>query len=175
MIERHLQMAQDVTSLLRTIESESKGQLTAYASLVLSLEKRFILFFGFIRTENADSLFNGFRCPDENRKVFHYHSLSNAVWDDQQVPPFTTGNIPGKGTQKIEVGLRPVAGRIVGTLLDAELLDHISANLYRRDYATAEWLVEQGVPFYREITHGGSKILIPSEFPALPPGWRGNA
>ena len=57
MIERHLQMAQDVTSLLRTIESESKGQLTAYASLVLSLEKRFILFFGFIRTENADSLF----------------------------------------------------------------------------------------------------------------------
>ena len=168
-------MAQDVTKLLRIIESESKGNLKAYASLVLSLEKQFIFLFGFVRTENANALFNGFRCPDANRKVFHYHSLSNALWDEQQVPPIITGNVPGKGTQKIEVGLKPVAGRIVGTLLDAELLDHISANLYRRDYATAEWLVEQGVPFYREITHGGSKILIPAEFPALPPGWRGNA
>jgi hypothetical protein len=73
-------MAQDVTSLLRIIESESEGQLKTYASLVLSLEKRFIFFFGFIRTENGDSLFNGFRCPNEKGKVFHYHSLSNAVW-----------------------------------------------------------------------------------------------
>ena len=168
-------MAQDVTKLLGIIEAESKGDLNVYASLLLSVEKRFVFFFGFIRTENDNVLFNGFRCPDENRKVFHYHSLNNAVWDEQQVPPVITGNIPGKGTQKIEVGLRPVAGRIVGTLLNAELLDHISANLYKRDYSTAEWLVEQGVPFYREITHGGAKILIPSQFPALPPGWRGNA
>jgi len=64
-------MAQDVTSLLRIIESESEGQLKTYASLVLSLEKRFIFFFGFIRTENGDSLFNGFRCPNEKGKVFH--------------------------------------------------------------------------------------------------------
>jgi hypothetical protein len=56
-------MAQDVTSLLRIIESESEGQLKTYASLVLSFEKRFIFFFGFIRTENGDSLFNGFRSP----------------------------------------------------------------------------------------------------------------
>ena len=94
--------------------------------------------------------------------------------DDQQVPPFITGNIPGKGTQKIEVGLRPVSGRIVGTLLDAELLDHISANLYKRNFATAEWLIDQKIPFYREIKQGDAKILIPSQFPALPPGWRGN-
>jgi hypothetical protein len=167
-------MAQDVTSLLKIIESESEGQLKTYASLVLSLEKRFIFFFGFIRPENADSLFNGFRCPNEKGEVFHYHSLSNAVWGDQQVLPVITGNIPGKGTQKIEVGLRPVCGRIVGTLLDAELLNHISANLYKRDYATAEWLVEQEVPFYREIKHENAKMLIPSQFPALPPGWRGN-
>ena len=78
----------------------------------------------------------------------------------------------GKGAQKIEVGLKPISGRIVGTLLDAELADHISRNLYDRDYATAEWLVEQGVPFYKEITRGNIKILIPSQLPALPPGWK---
>ena len=41
-----------------------------------------------------------------------------------------------------------------------------------RDYATAEWLVEQGVPFYKEITRGNVKILIASQLPALPPGWK---
>jgi hypothetical protein len=165
-------MAQDVKSLLRVIESASQGQVEAYASLVLSLEKRFIFFFGFMRLENDNQLFNGFRCPDDSGKVFHYHSLSNAVWNDEPANPFITGNIPGKGTQKIEVGLKPISGRIVGTLLDAELADHISRNLYDRDYATAEWLVEQGVPFYKEITRGSIKILIPSQLPALPPGWK---
>ena len=165
-------MAQDVKSLLRVIDSASQGQVEAYASLVLSLEKRFIFFFGFMRLENDNQLFNGFRCPDDNGKVFHYHSLSNAVWNDEPANPFITGNMPGKGTQKIEVGLKPISGRIVGTLLDAELADHISRNLYDRDYATAEWLVEQGVPFYKEITRGSIKILIPSQLPALPPGWK---
>jgi hypothetical protein len=165
-------MAQDVKSLLRVIDSASQGQVEAYASLVLSLEKRFIFFFGFMRLENDNQLFNGFRCPDDSGKVFHYHSLSNAVWNDEPANPFITGNIPGKGTQKIEVGLKPISGRIVGTLLDAELADHISQNLYDRDYATAEWLVEQGVPFYKEITRGNIKILIPSQLPALPPGWK---
>jgi hypothetical protein len=165
-------MAQDVKSLLRVIDSASQGQVEAYASLVLSLEKRFIFFFGFMRLENDNQLFNGFRCPDDSGKVFHYHSLSNAVWNDEPANPFITGNIPGKGTQKIEVGLKPISGRIVGTLLDAELADHISRNLYDRDYATAEWLVEQGVPFYKEITRGSIKILIPSQLPALPPGWK---
>ena len=165
-------MAQDVKSLLRVIESASQGQVEAYASLVLSLEKRFIFFFGFMRLENDNELFNGFRCPDDSGKVFHYHSLSNAVWNDEPANPFITGNMPGKGTQKIEVGLKPISGRIVGTLLDAELADHISRNLYDRDYATAEWLVEQGVPFYKEITRGKIKILIPSQLPALPPGWK---
>jgi hypothetical protein len=65
-----------------------------------------------------------------------------------------------RGLKKIEVGLKPISGRIVGTLLDAELADHISRNLYDRDYATAEWLVEQGVPFYKEITRRNIKILI---------------
>ena len=138
----------------------------------LSLEKRFIFFFGFMRLENDNQLFNGFRCPDDSGKVFHYHSLSNAVWNEEPANPFITGNMPGKGTQKIEVGLKPISGRIVGTLLDAELADHISRNLYDRDYATAEWLVEQGVPFYKEITRGNIKILIPSQLPALPPGWK---
>ncbi|HEY1476202.1 MAG TPA: hypothetical protein VGF37_00835 [Chthoniobacterales bacterium] len=165
-------MAQDVKSLLRVIDSASQGQVEAYASLVLSLEKRFIFFFGFMRLENDNQLFNGFRCPDDSGKVFHYHSLSNAVWNDEPANPFITGNMPGKGTQKIEVGLKPISGRIVGTLLDAELADHISRNLYDRDYATAEWLVEQGVPFYKEITRGSIKILIPSQLPALPPGWK---
>jgi hypothetical protein len=165
-------MAQDVKSLLRVIDSASQGQVEAYASLVLSLEKRFIFFFGFMRLENDNQLFNGFRCPDDSGKVFHYHSLSNAVWNDEPANPFITGNMPGKGTQKIEVGLKPISGRIVGTLLDAELADHISRNLYDRDYATAEWLVEQGVPFYKEITRGNIKILIPSQLPALPPGWK---
>ena len=165
-------MAQDVKSLLRVIESASQGQVEAYASLVLSLEKRFIFFFGFMRLENDNQLFNGFRCPDDSGKVFHYHSLSNAVWNDEAANPFITGNMPGKGAQKIEVGLEPISGRVVGTLLDAELADHISRNLYDRDYATAEWLVEQGVPFYKEITRGNIKILIPSQLPALPPGWK---
>ena len=165
-------MAQDVKSLLRVIESASQGQVEAYASLVLSLEKRFIFFFGFMRLENDNQLFNGFRCPDDSGKVFHYHSLSNAVWNDEPANPFITGNMPGKGAQKIEVGLEPISGRVVGTLLDAELADHISRNLYDRDYATAEWLVEQGVPFYKEITRGNIKILIPSQLPALPPGWK---
>jgi hypothetical protein len=101
-----------------------------------------------------------------------YHSLSNAVWSDEPANPFITGNMPGKGAQKIEVGLEPISGRVVGTLLDAELADHISRNLYDRDYATAEWLVEQGVPFYKEITRGSIKILIPSQLPAFPPGWK---
>ena len=56
-------MAQDVKSLLRVIESASQGNVEAYASLVLSLEKRFIFFFGFMRLENDNQLFNGFRCP----------------------------------------------------------------------------------------------------------------
>ena len=167
-------MAQDVASLLRIIESDSKSQFRAYASLVISLEKQFIFFFGFMRTENANHLFNGFRCPNENGKVFHYHSLSNAVWNQEQATPVITGNIPGKGPQKIDVGLRPISGRIVETLLDAELVDHISRNLYERDYATAQWLVEQTVPCYREIRYENGKILIPSLFPALPPRWRGN-
>ena len=115
---------------------------------------------------------NGFRCPDDGGKVFHYHSLSNAVWNDEPANPFIRGNMPGKGAQKIEVGLKPISGRIVGTLLDAELADHVSRNLYDRDYATAEWLVEQGVPFYKEITRGNVKILIASQLPALPPGWK---
>ena len=165
-------MAQDVKSLLRVIESASQGQVEAYASLVLSLEKRFIFFFGFMRLEDDDQLFNGFRCPDDSGKVFHYHSLSNAVWNDEPANPFISGNMPGKEAQKIEVGLKPISGRVVGTLLDAELADHISRNLYDRDYATAEWLVEQGVPFYKEITRGNIKILIPSQLPALPPGWK---
>ena len=165
-------MAQDVKSLLRVIESASQGHVEAYASLVLSSEKRFIFFFGFMRLENDNQLFNGFRCPDDSGKVFHYHSLSNAVWNDEPANPFITGNMPGKGAQKIEVGLEPISGRVVGTLLDAELADHISRNLYDRDYATAEWLVEQGVPFYKEITRGNIKILIPSQLPALPPGWK---
>ena len=168
-------MAQDVKSLLRIIESASQGNVEAYASLVLSLEKRFIFFFGFMRLENDLQLFNGFRCPDDNGKVFHYHSLSNAVWNDEQANPFITGNMPGKGPQKIEVGLKPISGRIVGTLLDAEIADHISRNLYDRDYATAEWLVEQGVPFYKEVTHQNKKILIPAQLPALPPGWKRNS
>jgi hypothetical protein len=167
-------MAQDVKSLLRVIESAFQGNVEAYASLVLSLEKRFIFFFGFMRLENDNRLFNGFRCPDDNGKVFHYHSLSNAVWYDEPANPFITGNMPGKGAQKIEVGLKPISGRIVGTLLDAEMVDHISRNLYDRDYATAEWLVEQGVPFYKEVTYGNIKILIVSQLPALPPGWKGN-
>ena len=164
-------MAQDVRSLLRIIESEFQTPIQAYASLVLSLEKRFIFFFGFMRIENTNCFFNGFRCPDDKGKVFHYHSLSNAVWNDQQGNPSITGNMPGKGTQKIEVGLKPISGRIVATLLDPELVDHISKNLNDRDYATAEWLVEQGVPFYKEVRHGNSNILVPSQFPALPPGW----
>jgi hypothetical protein len=168
-------MAQDVKSLLRVIESASQGNVEAYASLVLSLEKRFIFFFGFMRLENDDQLFNGFRCPDDNGKVFHYHSLSNAVWNDEPAKPFITGNVPGKGPQKIEVGLKPISGRIVGTLLDAEIVDHISRNLYDRDYATAEWLVGQSVPFYKEVTHQNIKILIPSQLPALPPGWKRNS
>jgi hypothetical protein len=168
-------MPQDVKSLLRIIESASQGNVEAYASLVLSLEKRFIFFFGFMRLENDHQLFNGFRCPDENGKVFHYHSLSNAVWNDEPANPFITGNMPGKGPQKIEVGLKPISGRIVGTLLDAEIADHISRNLYDRDYATAEWLVEQSVPFYKEVTHQNKKILIPSQLPALPPGWKRNS
>ena len=168
-------MAQDVKSLLRVIESTSRGNVEAYASLVLSLEKRFIFFFGFMRRENGNQLFNGFRCPDDNGKVFHYHSLSNAVWNDEPANPFITGNMPGKGPQKIEVGLKPISGRIVGTLLDAELVDHISRNLYDRDYATAEWLVEQTVPFYKEVTQQNAKILIPSQLPALPPGWKRNS
>jgi hypothetical protein len=168
-------MAQDVKSLLRIIESASQGNVEAYASLVLSLEKRFIFFFGFMRLENDLQLFNGFRCPDDNGKVFHYHSLSNAVWNDEPANPFITGNMPGKGPQKIEVGLKPISGRIVGTLLDAEIADHISRNLYDRDYATAEWLVEQGVPFYKEVTHQNKKILIPAQLPALPPGWKRNS
>jgi hypothetical protein len=69
---------------------------------VLSAEKQFVILFGFIRTENDNVLFSGFRCPDENRKVFHNHSLNNAVWDKEQVPPVLTGNIPGEGTQKID-------------------------------------------------------------------------
>ena len=166
-------MAQDVKSLLRVIESASQGQVEAYASLVLSLEKRFIFFFGFMRLEDDDQLFNGFRCPDDSGKVFHYHSLSNAVWNDEPANPFISGNMPGKEAQKIEVGLKPISGRIVGTLLDAELADHISRNLYDRDYATAEWLVAQGVPFYKEITRGNIKILIASQLPTLPPGWKG--
>jgi hypothetical protein len=166
-------MAQDVKSLLRVIESASQGHVEAYASLVLSLEKRFIFFFGFMRLEDDNRFFNGFRCPDDNGKVFHYHSLSNAVWNDQPESPYITGNMPGKGAQKIEVGLKPISGRIVGTLLDAELADHISRNLYDRDYATAEWLVEQSVPFYREVIQRETKLLIPSELPALPPGWKG--
>ena len=168
-------MAQDVKSLLRIIESASQGNVEAYASLVLSLEKRFIFFFGFMRLENDNRLFNGFRCPDDNGKVFHYHSLSNAVWNDEPANPFITGNMPGKGPQKIEVGLKPISGRIVGTLLDAEIADHISRSLYDRDYATAEWLVEQGVPFYKEVTHQNKKILIPAQLPALPPGWKRNS
>ena len=168
-------MPQDVKSLLRIIESASQGNVEAYASLVLSLEKRFIFFFGFMRLENDNQLFNGFRCPDDNGKVFHYHSLSNAVWNDEPANPFITGNMPGKGPQKIEVGLKPISGRIVGTLLDAEIADHISRNLYDRDYATAEWLVEQSVPFYKEVTHQNKKILIPSQLPALPPGWKRNS
>ena len=167
-------MAQDVKSLLRVIESESQGNVEAYASLVLSLEKRFIFFFGFMRLENDNQLFNGFRCPDDNGKVFHYHSLSNAVWNDEPANPFITGNMPGKGAQKIEVGLKPIFGRIVGSLLDAEIVDHISRNLYDRDYATAEWLVEQSVPFYKEVRRRDIKILIPSQLPALPPGWKQN-
>jgi hypothetical protein len=168
-------MAQDVKSLLRVIESASQGQVEAYASLVLSLEKRFIFFFGFMRLENDNQLFNGFRCPDDSGKVFHYHSLSNAVWNDEPANPFISGNMPGKEAQKIEVGLKPISGRIVGTLLDAELADHISRNLYDRDYTTAEWLVEQSVPFYKEVTHGNIKLLIPSQLPALPPGWKQNS
>ena len=168
-------MAQDVKSLLRVIESASQGNVEAYASLVLSLEKRFIFFFGFMRLENGNQLFNGFRCPDDNGKVFHYHSLNNAVWNDEPVNPFITGNMPGKGAQKIEVGLKPISGRIVGSLLDAEIVDHISRNLYDRDYATAEWLVEQSVPFYKEVTHRDTKILIPSQLPALPTGWKQNS
>jgi hypothetical protein len=167
-------MAQDVKSLLRTIESEFQTPVEAYASLVLSLEKRFIFFFGFMRIEHTNRLFNGFRCPDEKGKIFHYHSLSNAVWNDHQLSPFITGNMPGKGTQKIEVGLKPISGRIVATLLDADLVDHISRNLNDRDYATAEWLVEQSVPFYKEVRHENSNILVPSQFPALPPGWQPN-
>ena len=166
-------MAQDVKSLLRVIESASQGQVETYASLVLSLEKRFIFFFGFMRLEDDDQLFNGFRCPDDSGKVFHYHSLSNAVWNDEPANPFISGNMPGKEAQKIEVGLKPISGRVVGTLLDAELADHISRNLYDRDYATAEWLVAQGVPFYKEITRGNIKILIASQLPTLPPGWKG--
>jgi hypothetical protein len=165
-------MAQDVKSLLRIIESASQSQVETYASLVLSLEKRFIFFFGFMRSENDKQLFNGFRCPDDNGKVFHYHPLSNAVWNDELAKPFITGNIPGKGVQKIEVGLKPISGRIVGTLLDADLVDHISRNLYDRDYATAEWLVEQKVPFYKEVSEQNLKIIIPSQLPALPPGWK---
>jgi hypothetical protein len=168
-------MAQDVKSLLKVIESASQGLFEAYASLVLSLEKRFIFFFGFMRAENENQLFNGFRCPDDNGKVFHYHSLSNAIWNDEPANPFITGNMPGKGGQKIEVGLRPISGRIIGTLLDADLADHISRSLYDRDYATAEWLVEQGVPFYKEVTHQNIKLLIPSQLPALPPGWKGKS
>ena len=168
-------MAQDVKSLLKVIESASQGNVETYASLVLSLEKRLIFFFGFMRLENDNQLFNGFRCPDDHGKVFHYHSLSNAVWNDEPVNPFITGNMPGKGAQKIEVGLKPISGRIVGSLLDAEIADHISRNLYDRDYATAEWLVAQGVPFYKEVTHRDTKILIPSQLPALPPGWKRNS
>jgi hypothetical protein len=103
-------MAQDVKSLLRVIESASQGQVEAYASLVLSLEKRFIFFFGFMRLENDNQLFNGFRCPDDSGKVFHYHSLSNAVWNDEPANPFISGNMPGKEAQKIEVGLKPISG-----------------------------------------------------------------
>ena len=167
-------MAQDVKSLLKVIESASQGHFEAYASLVLSLEKRFIFFFGFMWLENDNQLFNGFRCPDENGNVFHYHSLSNAVWDDQPANPFIAGNMPGKGVQKIEVGLKPIFGRIVGTLLDAELVGHISRSLYDRDYATAEWLVAQKIPFYKEVTHRNAKILTSAQLPALPPGWKGN-
>jgi hypothetical protein len=167
-------VAQDLKALLRTIQSESSGQFEVYASLVLSAEKRFIFFFGFLRTGNADHTFNGFRCPDENKRVFHYQSLSNAVWSGQQAIPSLTGNIAGKDSQKIEVGLRLVSGRLIETLLDAELVDHISKSLYEHDYATAEWLVEQGVPFYKEITYGNAKTLISAQFPVLPPGWRRN-
>ena len=64
---------------------------------MLSLEKRFIFFFGFMRLENDNQLFNGFRCPDDGGKVFHYYSLSNAVWNDEPANPFIRGNMPGKG------------------------------------------------------------------------------
>ena len=63
-------MAQDVASLLRIIESDSKSQFRAYASLVISLEKQFIFFFGFMRTENANISLMASAAPMKTGKFF---------------------------------------------------------------------------------------------------------
>ena len=54
----------------------SAAQMSGQPStLVLSLEKRFIFFFGFMRLENDNQLFNGFRCNSPQFVAKEFYSL----------------------------------------------------------------------------------------------------